>query len=243
MNSLEPSKVGRIGCRSIPSLSQRFKDGGRPFSTNTTDGKFALKRWRRPMIKTWRNGNRSAQSIRISLRSQEGNHHLSRSFYWLYAILRQISKPNPPDKPKLPPQRFRPVIQEICHNSLGAFSGFGRHTANDFLFQQAIFPGIPSYLLCEDDATFDAFVAAIYAYLTSFTTPTFLNDVTSVANSTNPFSFNNTSNDKYTKHYILVFRRKYAKLDRDLYIRYCKAGLLDAEHVIGVSFSFLWTLF
>jgi hypothetical protein len=42
--------------------------------------------------------------------------------------------PLPPSLPVFPPQPFRPIINEICANSLGAFSVFGRHTANDFLF-------------------------------------------------------------------------------------------------------------
>lgn len=82
---------------------------------------------------------------------------------------------------------------------------------------------------------FAAFTIAVHAYLMTFTTETFFNNVASVVNSKNPFCFNETSNDKYMKHYILVFRRIYAKLDRDLYVHYCKAGLLDPEHTMGKS--------
>lgn len=150
---------------------------------------------------------------------------------------RQVSKsphPSPPVKPKLPPEPIRPIIREICNNSLGAFSGFGRHTANDFLFLQAIFPGMPSRLLCEDETTFNEFVSAIQRYLSSFTTAVFLKTITTVANSKNPFVFNETSNEKYMKHHLLIFRRKYAKVVPELLDRYCKAGLLDPEHVMGI---------
>ena len=97
-------------------------------------------------------------------------------------------------------------------NLFGTFSRFSRHTANDLLFLQAIFSGMPSHLLREDDATF---TTAIHSYLTTFTTAMFFNHVASVVTSKNPFSFK-TSNDKYMKHYLLVFRLIYVKLDRDL---------------------------
>ena len=125
---------------------------------------------------------------------------------------------------------------------LGAFSGFGRHTANDFLFLQAIFPGMPSRLLCEDLATFNKFVTAIEQYLSSFTTSDFLKSIT-VANSINPFIFNETSNQNYMKRHILIFRRKCVRVDHELYVRYCKAGLFDPEHVMGLYLSFLFEHF
>ncbi len=146
-------------------------------------------------------------------------------------------------KSKLPAEPIRPIISELCENSLGAFSGFGRHTANDFLFLQAVFPGMPSHLLCKDDATFTEFVAAIERYLSSFTTSDFLRTIATVANSKNPFVFNETSNDKYLKHHVLLFRRKSAKVDSELFVRYCNAGLLDPDHVMGKSFSFSFGLF
>lgn len=138
-----------------------------------------------------------------------------------------------PVLPIFPPQPFRPISREICANSLGAFSGFGRHTMNDFLFGEAIFPGMPSYLLCENDKVFEDFVSAIEEYLKSFATDEFYTTIVSVANSRNPFVFNEKSNDRYMKHHIKVFRRTQAKVNHDLYIRYCRLGYLDPNHTMG----------
>jgi len=132
---------------------------------------------------------------------------------------------------------MRPIIKEICSNSMGAFSGFGCHTANDFLFTLAIFPGMPSRLICEDEAKFQSFKNAISEYLTSFATAAFLTNVASVTNSDNPFKFNETSNTKYMGHYILVFRRIRAMVGEGLYIKYCKEGLHDPAHTIGTPFQ------
>lgn len=79
--------------------------------------------------------------------------------------------------PEFPAQKLRPIIKEICNNSLGAFSRFGRHCANDFLFQMAIFPGTPSHIICSDDQLFQAFEDHIYQYLLQFTTREFFNQV------------------------------------------------------------------
>jgi hypothetical protein len=148
-------------------------------------------------------------------------------------VLRKAPTFDPPPLPIFPPQPRRPIIKEICANSLGAFSGFGRHTANDFLFLHAIFPGMPSDLLCDDDNVFEDFVSALGAYLRSFTTERFYARVVNVANSVNPFAFSETSNDSYMKHHIQVFRRVKAKVEHSLYIRYCRLGYLDPDHIMG----------
>jgi len=49
---LKPSKVGRIGCLSAPSLCQRFNNGDRLFLKNIANGKFGLENWRRPTRKS-----------------------------------------------------------------------------------------------------------------------------------------------------------------------------------------------
>lgn len=146
------------------------------------------------------------------------------------------SRPLPqPVSPRLslPPEPIRPIVKELCTNSLGAFSGFGRHLSNDFLHLQLIFPGTPSRFICEKDEVFEDFAKGIERYLTSFTTDKFLDSVTSVANTDNPFAFNETSNTIYMQQHIHVFRRKKAKVPRTLYITYCEKGLLDPSHTIG----------
>ncbi|PPR02049.1 hypothetical protein CVT26_008727 [Gymnopilus dilepis] len=133
----------------------------------------------------------------------------------------------------LPPQTPRPIIREICSNSMDAFSGFGRHLANDFLHQQVIFPGTPAYIICEDEATFKQFENGIYDFFSQFTTPKFFRDVGSVPNSKNPFEFNELSNTRYMQKYITVFRRAESRITRDHYYQLCERGLLDPEHTIG----------
>lgn len=92
---------------------------------------------------------------------------------------------------------------------------------------------MPSRLICQDDSLFDKFATLVEQYLKYFTTENFLNSVTGIANSDNPFTFNETSNTMYMQRHIFVFRRTNAKVDRDLYIDYCKQGLLDPNHTIG----------
>jgi hypothetical protein len=148
-------------------------------------------------------------------------------------------KPLPPLLPplSLPHEPIRPIIKELCTNSLGAFSGFGRHLANDFLYLQTIFPGTPSRFICEEDDVFTKFADSVELYLGSFTKENFLNSVTTVANSDNPFTFNERSNRIYMQQHILVFRRTRAFVPRKLYISYCRKGLIDPDHTIGT-----WTL-
>ena len=147
---------------------------------------------------------------------------------------RSLKAPPPPPLPVFPSQPFRPIIKKICANSLGAFSGFGRHTANDFLFLQAIFPGMPSYLICKNSQTFEGFISAIKSYMVSFTSEKFYRRIVSVTNSDNLFAFNEESNNHYMKSYLLVFCRVKVDVNCDLYIRYCKLGYLDPDHIMGM---------
>lgn len=140
--------------------------------------------------------------------------------------------------PKLPPKPpLRAIIHEICTNSLGAFSGFGRHFANDFLFYMALFPGMPSYEICSNDELFHEFEDAIYKYLFQFSTDEFFTAVTSVGipNAVNPFAFQERANKEYMSRYILVFRRIEAMVPIALYQKYVERGLLDDKHTIGLS--------
>jgi hypothetical protein len=163
-------------------------------------------------------------------------YYLSLSVYPPSVILTQ----NPPPKPPL-----RPIIHEICSNSLGAFSGFGRHLANDFLFGMLLFPGMPSYEICSNDALFMEFEDGIHEYLLQFRTDDFFKAVTriGVANSDNPFAFQQRANDDYMRLYILVFRRVQAKVPIPLYQKYIERGLLDEKHTIGVSFCDLFRIY
>jgi hypothetical protein len=146
--------------------------------------------------------------------------------------------------PKLPPKPpLRAIIHEICNNSLGAFSGFGRHTANDFLFNLVLFPGMPSYEICSNDEQFQEFEEAIHNYHLQFSTDEFFDAVTCVgiSHAENPFAFQERANKDYMSRYILVFRRIQAMVPISLYQKYVEHGLLDDKHTIG-QFQFCISL-
>jgi hypothetical protein len=133
----------------------------------------------------------------------------------------------------LPHEPNRLIIRELCTNSLGTFSRFGQHLANDFLYLQLIFPGMPSRFICEKDDVFMKFAESVERYFESFTKEEFLNSIVVLPNSNHPFAFNEKSNRIYMQHHILVFRHTQAFVPRELYISYCRQGLLDDDHTIG----------
>lgn len=130
---------------------------------------------------------------------------------------------------------MRPIIKEMYNNSGGAFSGFGRHLVNDFLFNAAIHPGTPAISICEDDETFAELLEGIPEYLERFTVAQFYKTMASscVSGRENPFEFNEDSNRHYMQHYIDVFRRCSVQVPKELYMKYLKKGLLDSRHTIG----------
>jgi len=137
------------------------------------------------------------------------------------------------------PPPIRPIIKEICTNSGGAFSGFGRHLANDFLFNAAIHPATPAIYICEDDESFTELLEGIPAYLKRFTRREYYNPMLAgrSLDRKNPFEFHENSNRHYMQSYIDVFRRCSVQVPKELYVKYLKKGLLDHRHTIGEAFS------
>jgi hypothetical protein len=131
----------------------------------------------------------------------------------------------------MPPTRR--IIHEICTNKSEAFSGFGRHTANDFLYFAATFPGTPAYIICRDSERYQKFKDLIHKYQSQFSSPEFHRLVSTSPNTNNPFAFNENSNTVYMQAYIQVFRRTKALVPKELYDEYQAQGLLDANHIIG----------
>jgi hypothetical protein len=64
---------------------------------------------------------------------------------------------------------MRPIIKEMINNSGGAFSGFGRHLVNDFLFNAEIHPGTLAIYIFGDNETFAELSKSIPEYLEHFT--------------------------------------------------------------------------
>jgi hypothetical protein len=193
----------------------------------------AITNWRTAILEERAEWQRQVDNLQKAHDKATRIYHSTRRLDFFFQPKPKFKPLPPPSLPVFPLQPVRPIIKEICANSLGAFSGFGRHTANDFLFLQAIFPGMPSYDICENESIFESFVSAIHAYMASFTTNEFYKRIVSVANSDNPFVFNEQSNNQYMKRHLLVFRRVKVEVGRDLYIRYCKLGYLDPDHTMG----------
>lgn len=52
----------------------------------------------------------------------------------------------------------RPKLQytiESLHSTNNAFAGIGQHLANDLCFWCHLYPGIPSYIICENNKLFN----------------------------------------------------------------------------------------
>lgn len=107
-----------------------------------------------------------------------------------------------------PPKEFnRPILIDMARNVHGAFAGLGRHCINDLLYQAAIFPGTPSYVICLDLTLYHRLKDMIFKYVAGFSSEKFLKGIVSVQNTRNPFAFNEKSNQKYLSSHIDVFRR------------------------------------
>ena len=118
---------------------------------------------------------------------------------------------------------------------MSAFSGFGRHLSNDFLYEYPLHPATPSHIITSDPAKFERLETLIFQYLNRFREKQFLKRVATVPNDDNPFCFNENSNNAYMTSYVTVFRRMKTNVKSSLYLEYCKQGLFDSNHVIGSS--------
>ncbi|KAF8808875.1 hypothetical protein BYT27DRAFT_7222717 [Phlegmacium glaucopus] len=97
------------------------------------------------------------------------------------------------------------IIHEICTNKSEAFAGFGRHTANDFLYLATMFPGTPAHIICQDSKHYEKFKDLIYTYQSQFSDPELHRLVSTSPNINNPFAFNENSNTLYMERYVKVF--------------------------------------
>ena len=113
---------------------------------------------------------------------------------------------------------MRPIIKEMLNNSGGAFSGFGHHLVNDFLFNVAIHPGTLAISISENNETFARLLEGIPEYLELFTMSHFYKTMESscVTGRKNPFEFNEDSNQNYMQHYIDVFWCCSVKVPKEL---------------------------
>lgn len=131
------------------------------------------------------------------------------------------------------------IIKAMASKKTNAFAGYGRHCINDFLFQLAIFPGTPSYIICRDEKRYQQFKTHLHEYMAQYSTEKFLNDAASIPHTGNPFTFNERSHRTYTSKYIDVFRRPSKRVPREIYNQHVRQGLLDTTHTIGKLFLWL----
>ncbi|RDB24436.1 hypothetical protein Hypma_008475 [Hypsizygus marmoreus] len=199
---------------SWPSFFEPFK-GGPDWVSERTLAERALDKWRKKTLALYQSW-------------QDDSTHMITNYFHVTSLNQVPPRPKPPKS-----IADRSILCDIYSNSHRAFSGFGPHTANDFLYQIALFPGTPSYIICLDDRKYTDFKVSLHTYMAQFYAPEFLSRVASVANDNNPFAFQGISNLTYTSSYTLVFRRTSVKVPRDLYNRYASLGLLDPEHIIG----------
>lgn len=124
-------------------------------------------------------------------------------------------------------------------NQTEVFISFGKHTVEDFIHEQELFPGTPAYHICRSKKEYSKFKQGCEDYMRTWVSPKFLNGCSGIPNSPNPFAYNYKSAENYLGGYMKVFRHRSTWVDRGKYNRMLLAGLLDPEHVIGTSFFLL----
>ena len=134
---------------------------------------------------------------------------------------------------------YTPIVDVIANNNNLAFSGFGRHLANDFLYFSSIFPDAPAVWVCQDDLTYERFKQRLLDYTSIWRSQKFIRRCGMLPNSSNPFAFNTTSNHNYITGYIWVFRKRYVQMKGTLNNEYLKLGLFDEQHTIGECIYFI----
>lgn len=156
----------------------------------------------------------------------------------------KASMPKEKKKLPVPEKKVRPVpvrpnksiIKAMSSKKSDAFAGYGRHCINDFLYELAIYPGTPAYVICGDEKRYQEFKTCLHKYMVKYCDENkFLKEAATISKHEkfNPFAFNERSNRVYTSGYIHVFRRTTKRVPVDLYNRYVRDGLFDPKHTIG----------
>ncbi len=86
------------------------------------------------------------------------------------------------------PGMAQTIVDELCDNSK-VFNGWGRHTANDVLYDMAIWPLMPIRIICNDNDLFHRLKQGLVKYVSQWAEPTFLTLAAGDYNGTNPFDF------------------------------------------------------
>ncbi|KAF7335901.1 hypothetical protein MSAN_02327200 [Mycena sanguinolenta] len=128
------------------------------------------------------------------------------------------------------------IVEELT-SVHGPGGGMGKQLANDFLFEIAVHPDMPSGELCTDEAQYERFRTHIPVFMSRWVSGKFLTLCGGTPNSKNPLAFNWKSNKNFLRMYVLVYRRRETRVKAELYNLYQSLGLLDPNHTIGTPFT------
>ncbi|KAK7013261.1 hypothetical protein R3P38DRAFT_3006881 [Favolaschia claudopus] len=134
-------------------------------------------------------------------------------------------------------KRKTKCIVDVLTEAKGPGGGIGKHLANDFLYEVAIHPDTPSFVLCTDDASFSRLRSHLPIFMARWESPQYLKACAGRTNSLNPFAFNTTSDRNFFSSYVPVYRRTSVRVRRDLYNLYLANGLFDPDHIIGTLYT------
>lgn len=125
------------------------------------------------------------------------------------------------------------IRHALCNNAI-AFSGIGKHLANDLLYEMALFPSMPVSIICHSDSLFSKLKVTLRRYMAQWLDPYFLETCAGVPSSCNPLEYNDKASRKYMQDRVLVFRKAEVCVPAALFNQYIREGLLDPEHTIGL---------
>ena len=125
------------------------------------------------------------------------------------------------------------IVDILCDTNVLAYSGFGRHCANDFLHLMGIYSGATRTFHLWFRWDLRKWKREIASYMATWRSTKFLRLTASICNTKNPFAFNYTSCVNYFGMYLKVFRHCVVRVPRELYNMMVRQGLLDQNHIIG----------
>lgn len=131
-------------------------------------------------------------------------------------------------------KKSKACIVDVLTSAHGPGGGIGKHLANDLLYEVAIHPDMPSFVLCSDDKLYGRLRTHLPVFMARWVSPEFLKACGGRTNSRNPFAFNMTSNRNFLSTCVRTYRRDIVRVPRDLFNTYGSEGAFDPNHTIGI---------
>ena len=129
------------------------------------------------------------------------------------------------------------LLKELCLRQ-AFFNGLGKHTASNFLFSLALWPGTPPVVICQDNQLFEWFADALQQYMEIWVGDDFRRECLSAPNLESPFAFNRWADLRYVRRYLWVFRKAEINMSVEQYNMYSSLGLFDRNHIIGERYLY-----